>query len=65
MNIRGIRTKRGGKININSVTRMLHNRKYIVEFKYRDIIQPNGSLTVFFVSNSLYLSDGVFERMKS
>lgn len=47
MNIRGIRTKRGGKININSVTRMLHNRKYIVEFKYRDIIQPNGSLTVF------------------
>lgn len=42
MNIRGIRTKQGGKININSVTRMLHNRKYIVEFKYRDIIQPNG-----------------------
>lgn len=27
MNIKGIRTKRGGKININSVTRMLHNRK--------------------------------------
>ena len=28
MNIRGVRTKRGGKININCVTRMLHNRKY-------------------------------------
>lgn len=42
MNIKGIRTKRGGKISINSVTRMLHNRKYIGEFKYRDIIQPNG-----------------------
>lgn len=42
MNIKGIRTKRGGKISINSVPRMLHNRKYIGEFKYRDIIQPNG-----------------------
>lgn len=42
MNIKGIRTKRGGKISISSVTRMLHNRKYIGEFKYRDIIQPNG-----------------------
>ena len=29
LNIKGIRTKRGGKISINSVTRMLHNRKYI------------------------------------
>lgn len=42
MNIKGIRTKRGGKISINSVTRMLHNRKYIGEFKYRDIVQPGG-----------------------
>lgn len=42
MNIKGIRTKRGGKISINSVTRMLHNRKYIGEFKYRDIVQPDG-----------------------
>lgn len=23
-------------------TRMLHNRKYIGEYKYRDIVQPNG-----------------------
>ena len=42
MNIKGIRTKRGGKISINSVTRMLHNRKYIGEFRYRDIVQPGG-----------------------
>ena len=42
MNIKGIRTHKGGKISINSVTRMLHNRKYIGEYKYRDVIQPNG-----------------------
>lgn len=42
LNIRGIRTKRGGKVSINSVTRMLHNRKYIGEYQYRDVIVPNG-----------------------
>ena len=42
MNIRGVRTKRGGKININCVTRMLHNRKYIGEYKYRDVLIEGG-----------------------
>ena len=42
MNLKGVRTKRGGKICINSVTRMLHNRKYIGEYKYNDIVQPSG-----------------------
>lgn len=42
MNLKGVRTKRGGKISINSVTRMLHNRKYIGEYKYNDIVQPSG-----------------------
>ena len=42
MNLKGVRTKRGGKISINSVTRMLHNRKYIGEYKYNDIVQPGG-----------------------
>ena len=41
MNIKGIRTKLGGKISVNSVTRMLLNRKYIGEYKYRDIVKPN------------------------
>ena len=59
MNIKGIRTKRGGKISINSVTRMLHNRKYIGEYKYRDVIQPNGILAI--VPNELF--DRVQERM--
>ena len=42
MNICGVRTKRGGKININCVTRMLHNRKYIGEYKYRDVLIEGG-----------------------
>lgn len=39
MNLKGVRTKCGGKI---SVTRMLHNRKYIGEYRYNDIVHPNG-----------------------
>ncbi len=42
MNLKGVRTKKGDKISINSVTRMLHNRRYSGEYKYRDVIQPNG-----------------------
>ena len=59
MNIKGVRTKRGGKISINSVTRMLHNRKYIGEFRYRDIVQPNGIPAI--VPQELF--DRVQERM--
>ena len=42
LNGKGIRTNRGGKMNINRVTAMLHNRKYIGEFRYRDVVQPHG-----------------------
>ena len=41
------------------MTRMLHNRKYIGEFKYRDIVQPNGIPAI--VSQELF--DRVQERM--
>ncbi len=60
MNIKGIRTKLGGKISVNSVTRMLHNRKYIGEYKYRDIVQPNGIPAI--VPQELF--DKVQDRMK-
>ena len=60
LNIKGVRTKRGGKISANSVTRMLHNRKYIGEYKYRDIVQPNGIPAI--VPRELF--DRVQERMK-
>lgn len=38
-----LKCKYNGEISINSLTRMLHNRKYIVEYKYRDVV----CLTVF------------------
>ena len=61
MNLKGVRTKQGGKISINSVTRMLRNRKYIGEYKYRDIVNPNGIPAI--VSQDLF--DRVQERMAS
>lgn len=42
LNIKGIRTTQGTKVTLNTVTRMLHNRKYIGEYQYRDVIIPNG-----------------------
>lgn len=42
LNIKGIRSVRGTKISLNTVTRMLHNRRYIGEYQYRDVIVPNG-----------------------
>ena len=42
LNIKGIRSVRGTKITLNTVTRMLHNRRYIGEYQYRDVVIPNG-----------------------
>ena len=42
LNQHGLKNKRGGKIDIDSVSRMLKNRNYIGEYKYRDIVVPGG-----------------------
>jgi len=42
LNNRGIRASRGGKISLNIITEMLRNRRYIGEYKYRDVVIPNG-----------------------
>lgn len=59
MNAKGLRSVFGGKISIDSVARMLHNRRYIGEFKYRDIVHPNGIPAI--VPQELF--DRVQERM--
>ncbi len=41
-NSRGIRSAIGNPFNKNSFSKMLHNRRYIGEYKFRDIIIPNG-----------------------
>ncbi len=58
-NLAGIRTKRGGKLDTDNITRMLHNRKYIGEYRYRDIVVPNGIPAI--VSEELF--NRVQERM--
>ena len=35
LNLRGVRTKKNTRITLNTVTRMLHNRRYIGEYKYK------------------------------
>ena len=42
LNQKGIRTSRGKPLSINSVTRMLKNRRYLGEYQYRDILTPGG-----------------------
>lgn len=42
LNLKGIRTKKNTPITLNTVTRMLHNRKYIGEYRYSSFVTPNG-----------------------
>ena len=60
-NSRGIRTKRGKPITINAITNMLHNRKYIGEYKFKDIVIPNGIPAI--ISEELF--DKVQARMST
>ena len=42
LNQHGLKNHRGGELDIDCVSRMLANRKYIGEYKYRDIVVPDG-----------------------
>ena len=42
LNEQGLTNTRGRKITFNSVGHLLHNRRYIGEFRYRDVIVPDG-----------------------
>jgi len=42
MNDRGLRTARGHNIDLNSIARMLKKRNYIGEYRYNDIVHPDG-----------------------
>ncbi|MBQ7121069.1 MAG: recombinase family protein [Clostridia bacterium] len=56
MNSKGIRNSRGNKININIVTRMLHNRRYLGEYRYKD--------TVVTTAIPRIVSDELFEKVQ-
>jgi DNA invertase Pin-like site-specific DNA recombinase len=61
MNAMGIRSGRSKLITVNGVTRMLHNRKYIGEYRFQDVVIPNGVPAI--VPQELF--DRVQERMAS
>lgn len=42
LNFRGVRTKKGKEFTIGGVSVILHNRKYIGEYKYGDVVIPDG-----------------------
>ena len=42
LNAHNVCNNRGGKHTINSVAKMLKNRRYIGEYSYRDVVTPNG-----------------------
>ena len=46
LRLKGLRTKKNGEISINSLTRMLHNRRYIGEYKFQDIVTPDVIPTI-------------------
>lgn len=39
---KGLKNTRGGKLTYNNIQSMLHNRRYIGEFRYRDTVIPDG-----------------------
>lgn len=42
LNERGIRTRKGQPFRYSSFSALLKNRKYIGEYKYQDVVIPNG-----------------------
>lgn len=42
LNAKGLRNTRGTKLNVNGISTMLTNRRYIGEYAYREIVTPNG-----------------------
>ncbi len=42
LNYQGVRTHKKTKLDVDIVARMLHNRKYIGEYKFKDVITPGG-----------------------
>jgi DNA invertase Pin-like site-specific DNA recombinase len=56
---KNIRSSRGGKHNSNSVQRILSNRRYIGEYKFRDTVVPHCIPQI--ISNELF--DRVQERL--
>ncbi len=42
LNDQGVKNKRGQELTFNSIQHMLNNRRYMGEFRYRDVVIPDG-----------------------
>lgn len=42
LSLRGVKSKHGGKITLNIIHHMLKNRRYIGEYRFRDIVHENA-----------------------
>lgn len=42
LNYQGVRTHKKTMLDVDIVARMLHNRKYIGEYKFKDVVTPGG-----------------------
>ena len=58
---RGIRSKRGNAYSVSVLSNLLKNRKYIGEYKYGDIVTPDGIPAI--IDNDLF--ERVQRRMKA
>jgi len=56
LNELGVTTVRGKPIDLNFVSGILHNRKYIGEYRYRDVVTPGGI--------PLIVPEDLFERVQ-
>lgn len=46
LNNKGVSNSRGGRFTINIISKILSNRRYIGEYRFRDIVVPDGIPTI-------------------
>ena len=56
MTLRGVKSKYGNRITLNIIHHMLKNRKYLGEYRFRDIVHPNAFPAI--------ISEELFERVQ-
>ena len=56
LNERGLRSAWGGAFSLNNISHILKNRRYIGEYRYRDIVHKNGIPAI--------VPDDLFERVQ-
>lgn len=56
MTLRGVKSKYGNRITLNIVHHMLKNRRYLGEYRFRDIVHPNAFPAI--------VSEELFERVQ-